>query len=284
LDASGVEVEEVVGEGFDEDLDDALDEGEGDVVEAAPESGEKLLPRPSTPQLAMAAERVEPYGASGSVAAQAPAPASASAPVSASASAPVSASATAPASAPAPAAAANDQTPQTPAVDPNWELPDLLVVDGGRGQLNVALSAARDLGLHGLPIVGLAKERESPTSGEKTVDRVYLPGQKNGIPLRSTSSALFFLARARDEAHRFANHTRKKLGKARRLRSEIEDIRGLGPDAKKALLRELGSMAAVRRASDEQILAVTGITRRHLSALRKVIPAPEKEQGGRKDH
>lgn len=258
IDASGVEVEEVVGEGFDEDLDDALDEGEGDVAEAAPESGEKLLRRPPTPQLAMAAERVEPYGARGSVAAPAPAP--------------------------TPATAANDQTPQTPAVDPAWELPDLLVVDGGRGQLNVALSAARDLGLHGLPIVGLAKERESPTSGEKTVDRVYLPGQKNGIPLRSTSSALFFLARARDEAHRFANHTRKKLGKARRLRSEIEDIRGLGPDAKKALLRELGSMAAVRRASDEQILAVTGVTRRHLTALRKVIPAPEKEPGGRKDH
>lgn len=157
----------------------------------------------------------------------------------------------------------------------DWELPDLLVVDGGRGQLNVALSAARDLGLHDLPIVGLAKERESPTSGEKMVDRVYLPGQKNGIPLRSASSALFFLARARDEAHRFANHARKKLGKSRRLRSEIEDIRGIGPDAKKNLLRELGSMAAVRKATDEQILAVSGISRRHLTALRKVIPGPE---------
>lgn len=151
------------------------------------------------------------------------------------------------------------------------------MVDGGRGQLNVALSAARDLGLHDLPIVGLAKERESPTSGEKMVDRVYLPGQKNGIPLRSSSSALFFLARARDEAHRFANHARKKLGKSRRLRSEIEDIRGLGPDAKKLLLRELGSMAAVRKATDEQILAVPGISRRHLTALRKVIPAPATE-------
>src|SRR6185369_14684704 len=80
-----------------------------------------------------------------------------------------------------------------------WELPDLFVVDGGRGQLGVALSAASDLGLHDLPIVGLAKERETAT-GEKMVDRVYLPGQKNGIPLRSTSPALFFLAHARDEA------------------------------------------------------------------------------------
>ncbi|WP_437333768.1 excinuclease ABC subunit UvrC [Sorangium sp. So ce394] len=155
-----------------------------------------------------------------------------------------------------------------------WDLPDLLVVDGGRGQLQVALSAARDLGLHGLPIVGLAKERETQ-SGEKLVDRVYLPGQKNGIPLRSTSSALFFLARARDEAHRFANHARKRLGKARRLRSEIEDIPGLGSAVRTALLRELGSLEGVRRATDAQILAVTGVTKRHLSALRKVIPSPE---------
>ena len=156
-----------------------------------------------------------------------------------------------------------------------WDLPDLFVVDGGRGQLNVALQAARDLGLHDLPIVGLAKERET-VSGEKMVDRVYLPGQKNGIPLRSTSSALFFLSRARDEAHRFANHMRKKLGKARRLRSDIDDVPGIGVEVKKALLRELGSMVGIREATDAQILAVTGVTRRHLTALRKAIPGPEK--------
>jgi excinuclease ABC subunit C len=161
-----------------------------------------------------------------------------------------------------------------------WDLPDLLVVDGGRGQLGVALSAARDLGLHDLPIVGLAKERET-VAGEKMVDRVYLPGQKNGIPLRSTSSALFFLARVRDEAHRFANHARKKLGKARRMRSDIDDIPGLGAEVKKALLRELGSMKGVREASDERILRVTGLTRRHLTALRKVIPAPGRATAGR---
>ncbi|MDI1434870.1 excinuclease ABC subunit UvrC [Polyangium sorediatum] len=154
-----------------------------------------------------------------------------------------------------------------------WDLPDLFVVDGGRGQLNVALSAARDLGLHDLPIVGLAKERES-VIGEKMVDRVYLPGQKNGILLRPGSSSLFFLARARDEAHRFANHIREKLGKARRLRSEIEDIAGLGDAVRKALLRELGSMGALRTATDAQILAVTGVTKRHLTAIRKVIAAP----------
>lgn len=161
----------------------------------------------------------------------------------------------------------------------DWDLPDLLVVDGGRGQLNVALSAARDLGLHGLMIVGLAKERES-AKGETMVDRVYLPGQKNGIPLKGSSSALFFLAKARDEAHRFANHVRKKLGKARRLHSEIDDVRGLSREIKRALLRHLGSMAGLRAATDTQILAVPGVTKRHLSALRKAIPAPENTQGG----
>lgn len=155
----------------------------------------------------------------------------------------------------------------------DWELPDLFVVDGGRGQLNVALQAARDLGLHQLAIVSLAKERELK-SGDKVIDRVYLPGQKNGILLRPGSSALFFLARARDEAHRFANFARKRLGKSRRLRSAIEDIPGLGPHARKALLRTLGSMAALRAAKDEEILAVEGVTRRHLAAIRAVIPAP----------
>jgi excinuclease ABC subunit C len=154
-----------------------------------------------------------------------------------------------------------------------WDLPDLFVVDGGRGQLQVALSAARDLGLHDLPIVSLAKERENAL-GDKVVERVYLPGQKNGIPLRPGSTALFFLARARDEAHRFANFARTRLGKRERLRSALDDISGLG-SAKKTLLRELGSLVAVRAATDEQILAVPGVSKRHLVALRKVIPAPE---------
>ncbi|WP_437966234.1 excinuclease ABC subunit UvrC [Sorangium sp. So ce260] len=196
-------------------------------------------------------------------------------PVSAGDAPPETESAEVPATAERQAAGSASEAPKSAqSGGTEWDLPDLLVVDGGRGQLQVALSAARDLGLHGLPIVGLAKERETQ-AGEKLVDRVYLPGQKNGIPLRSTSSALFFLARARDEAHRFANHARKRLGKARRLRSEIEDIPGLGSAVKTALLRELGSLEAVRRATDAQILAVTGVTKRHLSALRKVIPSPE---------
>ncbi len=157
----------------------------------------------------------------------------------------------------------------------DWELPDLFVVDGGRGQLGVALTAARDLGLHDLAIVGLAKERQN-VGGDKVVDRVYLPGQKNGIQLRPTSAALYFLAHARDEAHRFANRGRKKVRNRRVLKSELDDIRGIGPATRKALLTVVGSMQSIRKASDEQILAVPGVSKRHLTALRKVIARPSR--------
>lgn len=156
---------------------------------------------------------------------------------------------------------------------PAWDLPDLLVVDGGRGQLGVALAAARDLGLPALPIVAIAKEKQNAL-GELLVDRVYLPGQKNPVRLRSTSSALFLLARLRDEAHRFSNRGRQRVAKATRLHSALDDVPGLGPVSKRALLRALGSLAAVRGASDEELLAVPGIRRRHVEALRRAFSSP----------
>jgi excinuclease ABC subunit C len=151
-----------------------------------------------------------------------------------------------------------------------WDLPDLFVVDGGRGQLGVALAAARDLGLHDLPIVALAKEKEN-VLGETLVDRVYLPGQKNPIALRSHSASLFFLARLRDEAHRFSNRARERLGKARRLRSELDGIAGIGPSTKKALLTHLGTVAAVKAATDEQLAKVPGVHAHHIAALRRAF-------------
>jgi len=153
-----------------------------------------------------------------------------------------------------------------------WDLPDLFVVDGGKGQLSVAIAAAHDLGLHQLPIVALAKEKDYESG--PVVDRVYLPGQKNAIELREHSASMFFLARLRDEAHRFANKAREKTGQKRRIRSGIEDLRGIGPDLKKELLRTLGSLRAVESADDATLLAVPGFTKRHLTALRKVIPVP----------
>jgi excinuclease ABC subunit C len=164
-----------------------------------------------------------------------------------------------------------------------WDLPDLFVVDGGRGQLAVALAAARDLGLHEMPIVALAKEKEN-VAGDTLVDRVYLPGQKNPIPLKSHSASLFFLARLRDEAHRFSNRARERLGKAKRFRSELDGIAGIGPVTKKALLRALGSVAAVKAADDATLLGVTGVHARHVQALRKAFPeAPPIDPNGTAD-
>lgn len=154
-----------------------------------------------------------------------------------------------------------------------WTLPDLLVVDGGKGQLAVALAAAHDLGLHHLSIVGLAKEKETAL-GEKLIDRVYVPGQKNPIALRPNAPELFLLARARDEAHRFANRSRKKAGKRRRLASALEGVPGIGPKTRQLLLRHVGGIDRIRDASDEALLAVAGITARHVRALRAYLSPP----------
>jgi excinuclease ABC subunit C len=118
--------------------------------------------------------------------------------------------------------------------------------------------------------VALAKEKEN-VAGDTLVDRVYLPGQKNPIALKSHSASLFFLARLRDEAHRFSNRSRERLGKAHRFRSELDGIAGIGPATKKALLRHLGTVQAVKDATDEALLAVPGVTARHVKALRKLF-------------
>jgi excinuclease ABC subunit C len=176
------------------------------------------------------------------------------------------------------AAAAEPELAAATESENDWQLPDLFVVDGGRGQLGVALAAAHDLGLHDLCIVGLAKEKEN-VLGDKLTDRVYLPGQKNPIPLRPNSPELFLLARARDEAHRFSNRGRTKVGKRRRFESELDSIAGIGPKTRTVLLKTLGSVAALRAASDAEILAVPGVTQRHLQALRDALRAAEPTSG-----
>jgi excinuclease ABC subunit C len=156
-------------------------------------------------------------------------------------------------------------------IDSEWDAPDLFVVDGGRGQLAVALAAAHDLGMHDLPVVALAKERET-VGGETLVDRVYLPGQKNPVPLRSSTTSLFLLARLRDEAHRFSNRARMRVGKKRRFHSPLDDVKGLGPRVKKALLTHLGGVQAIQAADDATLLAIPGVAARHVRALRDAFP------------
>ena len=148
-----------------------------------------------------------------------------------------------------------------------WNLPDLFVVDGGRGQVGVAVAAARDLGLHDLPIVGLAKERDL-TSGDRVVDRLYLPGQKNAIELRSHAAVLGFLAHLRDEAHRFSNRARERLGKVRRFHSALDDVKGVGGETKKRLVERFGSVRGILQASDAELGAVEGMGAKQVAAIR----------------
>jgi excinuclease ABC subunit C len=152
--------------------------------------------------------------------------------------------------------------------DEAWELPDLFVVDGGRGQVGVAVTAARDLGLHDLSIVGLAKERELG-SGERVVDRLYLPGQKNPIELRSHAAALGFLGHLRDEAHRFANRARERLGKVRRFRSALDDVKGVSGDVKRRLVERFGSVRGILQATDAELGGVEGVGAAQIGALRR---------------
>jgi excinuclease ABC subunit C len=144
------------------------------------------------------------------------------------------------------------------------ELPDLLVIDGGLGQLSAAKAALAGVGLDDLAVVGLAKERvaRDPLAREiqRRPDRVFLPGRKNPVVLRSNSTALFLLQRVRDEAHRFANAYHRTLRRRARLTSLLESIEGVGPGRRRALLRHFGSMRRVQGATRDELMQVPGIS------------------------
>ena len=144
------------------------------------------------------------------------------------------------------------------------EPPDLLVIDGGLGQLGAAKAVLGRLGLETLPVIGLAKERvaRDPVAREiqRRPERVFLPGRKNPVILRSNSTALFLLQRVRDEAHRFANTYHRTLRKRARLTSMLDAVEGVGPGRRKALLRHFGSIRRVREASIDQLTQVPGIS------------------------
>jgi excinuclease ABC subunit C len=153
-----------------------------------------------------------------------------------------------------------------------WELPDLLVVDGGKGQLGVAVRAAEDVGSVDLELASIAKPRITAT-GEQEGDRIFRPGQKNAIPVRA-SSALSLLLLARDETHRASNTLRKKVGRKRRLRSELDQVAGIGPKTRGKLLRALGSMAGVLAATERELVEA-GATRRQAQAIKETLGAED---------
>jgi excinuclease ABC subunit C len=143
-------------------------------------------------------------------------------------------------------------------------LPDLLVIDGGLGQLGAARTALGELALDELEVVALAKERveRDPRAREihRVPERVFLPGRKNPVVLKPNSTALFLLQRLRDEAHRFANTYHQKLRAKARLASPLDDVPGIGPRRRRALLRRFGSLRRIAAASPEELASVPGIT------------------------
>jgi excinuclease ABC subunit C len=130
--------------------------------------------------------------------------------------------------------------------------PDLIVIDGGKGQLNAALDAARQLGggLESLPMVSLAKRDEE----------IFLPGQSDALRLSRRSPSLKLVQRARDEAHRFAVSFSRKRRTVRTITSELLTIPGIGPSRRRALLEHFGSLAGVKTATPAEIAAVPGFS------------------------
>ncbi|MDH3974359.1 MAG: excinuclease ABC subunit UvrC [Deltaproteobacteria bacterium] len=154
------------------------------------------------------------------------------------------------------------------------DLPDLIVVDGGRGQLGVAMKALEESGLsEEIDLLALAKEKVFHVKGgkEKRDERVYAPGRKNPLKLKERSGMLFLFQRIRDEAHRFAVAYHKKLRGKKALSSPLDDIKGLGPVTKKALISRFGSLQGIIEASAGELASVKGISRTFAGTLLKEL-------------
>ncbi len=145
----------------------------------------------------------------------------------------------------------------------SWRLlPDLLVVDGGKGQLNVALEVLDEFGLRDqVPAVGLAKQEEE----------IFLAGRSEAVRLPRTSEGLYLMQRVRDEAHRFAVTYHRHLRGKQTVISQLDGVPGIGPKRRSALLKHFGSMEAIRAASVEELAAVPSMTRKAAEQLKEYL-------------
>ena len=156
------------------------------------------------------------------------------------------------------------------------DLPDLVVIDGGKGQLNVAVDVFKDLAIEDLPAVGLAKARSE--GGAQSAERFFVPGRKNPIVPSQHGPVVRLMARIRDEAHRFAiTYHREKRSKAT-LRTALTDIPGVGPTRARNLLKSLGSLARIRASSASDLAAVPGVSEALADTILTHL-APARETG-----
>jgi excinuclease ABC subunit C len=150
-------------------------------------------------------------------------------------------------------------------VEEERPLPDLVVIDGGKGQLNAAADALRALGLESLPIVSLAKREEE----------VFVLGRSEPLRLSRRSPALRMLQQARDEAHRFAITFQRKRRAVRTITSELLRIPGIGDNKRRLLLMTFGSLQAIREATPEQIAALPGFSLKSASRILESLRASD---------
>jgi excinuclease ABC subunit C len=151
------------------------------------------------------------------------------------------------------------------------DMPDLLLLDGGKGQLGVALEVLRELEIEGVDVATVAKyvqdEQVGARAKARTTEKVYIPNVKDPIRFPANSSAMFLMQRLRDESHRFAIAYHKLLRRKSTLRSALEEIPGIGTGRRQRLLKRFGSLKGIRAASPEELCTVPGITPKMVEAI-----------------
>ena len=144
-------------------------------------------------------------------------------------------------------------------------LPDLVIVDGGKGQLGMAVRELKALGLHDLPVIGLAKQHEE----------VFIPGRSESIRIPHDRGALKILQRIRDEAHRFANGYNALLYRRRMRESLLDECPGMSPARKQQLLKKFGSVTRLKAASAEDIAKLPGISKKSAATILEFLGTKE---------
>jgi len=140
-------------------------------------------------------------------------------------------------------------------------LPDIVLIDGGKGQLSAALDVMRNLGLQQVPLAGLAKQNEE----------LFVQDQSEPIVLGRTSQSLYLVQRIRDEAHRFGITYHRKVRSDRTFKSALDEIPGIGPKRKQVLMKHFGSVRAISAASVEDLAALEGMTRDAAEKVKEYI-------------
>jgi excinuclease ABC subunit C len=155
------------------------------------------------------------------------------------------------------------------------DLPDLIMVDGGKGQLNIAQAVLWELGIEAPDLISIAKSRLKAVTGveekQRTEERFFIPGRKNPVLFPAKSPALFLLQRIRDEAHRFAITYHKARRAKAAVHSALDDIPGIGPKRRQALLRHFGSVKALAEANPEVIQEVGMVSRKLAETILQAV-------------